>query len=163
MTGEELENLALHCDALLADGLPRDADVALEDPNWKAAMDKEHQSLEDNGVWELVPAPKDKGIISGKWHFAHKLDNMGNVMKFKAPFVARGFTQTPGIDFHETYSPTAKLSTLRTVVACGVKLGMLFHQMDIKTAYLNAPIHEDIFMQQPQGYVKGDGLVCKLK
>ena len=163
VTGEELENLALHCDALLADGLPRDADVALEDPNWKAAMDKEYQSLEDNGVWELVPAPKDKGIISGKWHFAHKLDNMGNVVKFKARFVARGFTQTPGIDFHETYSPTAKLSTLRTVVACGVKLGMLFHQMDIKTAYLNAPIHEDIFMQQPQGYVKGDGLVCKLK
>ena len=77
MTGEELENLALHCDALLADSLPRDADVALEDPNWKAAMDKECQSLEDNGVWELVPAPKDKGIISGKWHFAHKLDNMG--------------------------------------------------------------------------------------
>ena len=84
-------------------------------------------------------------------------------MKYKARFVARGFTQTPGIDFHDTYSPTAKLFTLRTVLACGVKLGMHFNQMDIKSNHLNAPIQEDIYMEQPEGYQKCKQMVCKLK
>ena len=126
-------------------------------------MDREFKFLEENGVWELVKPPSGQGIISGKWHFAHKLDDEGNVVKYKGRFVARGFTQTPGIDYHDTYSPTAKLSTLRTVLACGVKLGMHFNQMDIKTAYLNAPIQEDIYMEQPEGYQKGKQMVCKLK
>ena len=136
VTGRELENLALHCDALISSGLPRNTADALADPNWKAAMDREFKSLEEKGVWELVKPPSGQGIISGKWHSAHKLNDEGNVVKYKAQFVARGFTQTPGIDFHDTYSPTAKLSTLRTVLAtCGVKLGMHFNQKDIKTAY----------------------------
>ena len=108
-------------------------------------MDRELKSLEENGVWELVKPPSGQGIISGKWHFAQKLDDKGNVVKYKARFVARGFTQTPGIDFHDTYSPTSKLCTLRTVLACRVELGMHFNQMDIKTAYLNAPVQEDIY------------------
>ena len=151
LTGRELENLALHCDALISSGLPSNTADALVDPNWKAAMDREFKSLEENGVWELVRPPSGQGIVSGKWHFAHKLDYEGNVVKYKTRFVARGFTQTPGIDFHDTYSPTAKLSRLRTVLACGVKLGMHFNKMDIKTAYLNAPIQEDIYMEQPEG------------
>ena len=163
VTGRELENLALHCDALISSGLPSNTADALADPNWKAGMDREFKSLEENGVWELVRPPSGQGIISGKWHFAHKLDDEKNVVKYKARFVARGFTQTPGIDFHDTYSPTANLSTLRTVLACGVKLGMHFNQMDIKTAYLNAPIQEDIYMEQPEGYQKGKQMVCKLK
>ena len=77
-------------------------------------MDRELKSLEENGVCELVKPPSGQGIISGKWHFAHELDDEGNVVKYKARFVARGFTQTPGIYFHDTYSPTGKLSTLRT-------------------------------------------------
>ena len=77
--------------------------------------------------------------------------------------MARGFTKTPGTDYHNTYSSTAKLSTLRTVLECVVKQGMHFNQLDIKTAYLNAPIQEDIFMQQPEGYQKGKQIVCKLK
>ena len=132
VTGRELENLALHCDALISSNT---AD-SLADPNWKAAMDIEFKSLKENGVWELFKPPSGQGIISGKWHFAHKLDDDGNVVKYKARFVARGFTQTPGLDFHDTYSPTVKLSTLRTVLACGVKLGMHFNQMDIKAAYV---------------------------
>ena len=126
MTGRELENLALHCDALISSGLPNNTAYALADPNWKAAMDREFKSLEENGVRELVKTPSGQGIISGKWHFAHKLDDEGNVVKYKARIVARGFTQTPGIDFYDTYSPTAKMSTLRTVLACGMKLGMHF-------------------------------------
>ena len=163
MTGRELENLTLHCDAFISSGLPSNTADALADPNWKAAMDREFKTLEENGVWELVRPPSGQGIISGKWHFAHKLDDEGNVLNYKARFVAQGFTQTPGLDFHDTYSPTAKLSTLRTVLACRVNLGMLFNQMDIKTAYMNAPLQEDIYMEQPEGYEKGKQMVCKLK
>ena len=84
--------------------------------------------------------------------------------KYKACFAARGFTQTPSLDYHETYSPTVRLSTLRTVLACGVRQGIKFRQLDIKTAYLNAPIDEDIFLEQPERFKQGDGdMVCKLK
>ena len=163
VTGRELENLELHCDALISRGLPSNTADAPADPNWKATMDREFKSLEENGVWELVKPTSGQGIISGKRNFAHKLDDEGNVVKYKAQFVARGFTQTPSLGSHDTHSPTAKLSTLRTVLACGVKLGMHFSQMDMKTAYLNAPIQKDIYLEQPEGYQKGKQMVCKLK
>ena len=90
MTGRELENLALHCDALIPSGLPSNTEDALADPNWKAAIDREFNSLDENGVWELVKPPSEQGFISGKWHFAHKLDDEGNVVKYKGRFVAGG-------------------------------------------------------------------------
>ena len=76
--------------------------------------------------------------------------------------MARGFTQTPGLDYDETYSPTTKLSTIRTMLALGLQRGMRFFQMDIKRAYLNAPIEEKIFMEQPRGFeTGGKDMVCK--
>ena len=159
VTRRDLENLARHCDALISSSLPSNTADALAEPNWKAVMDREFKSLEENGVWELVKPPSGQGIISGKWHFAHKLDDEGNVVKYKARFVARGFTQTPGNNFHDNYSPKAKLSTLRTVLACGLKLDMHFNQMDIKTAYLNAPIQEDITWSNQRGTKRGADVV----
>ena len=83
---------------------------------------------------------------------------------YKALFVARGFTQTSGLDYHESYSPTVKLSTLTTGLACGMRQGIKFRQMDIKTAFLNASINEDIFLEQPEKFKQVDGdMVCKLK
>ena len=99
VTGGELENLALHCDALISSGLPSNRTDALADPNWKAAMDREFKSLEENGVWELVNQPSGQGIISGKWHFAHKLDDEGNVVKYKVRFVARGSLRRQALIF----------------------------------------------------------------
>ena len=82
--GKELENLVRHCDALISSGLPSKTADALADPNWEAAMDREFKSLEENGVWEQAKPPSGQGIISGKWHFAHKLKDEGNVVKYKA-------------------------------------------------------------------------------
>ena len=102
--------------------------------------------------------------ISGKWHFAVKTDFEGRISEYRARFVARGFSQTQGLDYFETYAPTARLSTLRTMLACGVQQGVNFRQLDIKTAYLNAPIDEEIYLEQPEGFKKGRGdLVCRLK
>ena len=162
--GDELENLALQSEALVASTVPGSAAEALADPNWKAAMQREYDSLMTSEVWSLVSRPTERQPITGKWHFAVKVNEDGKVTKYKARFAARGFTQTPGLDYHETYSPTVRLSTLRTVLACGVRQGIKFQQMDIKTAYLNAPKGEEIFVEQPEGFKQGDGdMVCKLK
>ena len=142
--------------------LPSSAAEALNDPNWKEAMDREYQSLMDNNVWSLVAKPEGRSVIGSKWHFAYKMDAQGNIVKYKARFVARGFTQLAGIDYNETFSPTARISTLRLALALGVSMGIQFHQMDIKTAFLNAPIDEVIYIQQPEGYEQGNGLVCLL-
>ena len=98
------------------------------------------------------------------------------MIKYKARFVARGFTPTPDIDFHNThsatmpaigffhtYSHTTKLSTFRTVLACGMKLGMHLNPMDMKTAYLDSPIQTNIYVEQPDGYQKGKRMICKLR
>ena len=84
-------------------------------------MQREYKSLMTNEVWSLVSRSTQRQPITGKWHFALKVNEDGKVRKYKARFVARGFTQSPGLDHHETYTPTVRLSTLRTVVACGVR------------------------------------------
>ena len=161
--GDELENLALHSEALVASTVPGSAAEAPADPNWKAAMQREYDSLMTNEVWSLVSRPMERQPITVKWHFAVKVNEDGKVTKYKARFVARGFTQTPGLDYHETYSPTVRLSTLRTVFACGVRQGIKFRQMDMKSAYLIAPIDEEIFLEQPEGFKQGDSdMVWKL-
>ena len=161
--GNILEHVALM--SMSADVcIPQSASEGLADPNWKSAMEREFKSLAENSVWTLTERPKDRPVITGKWHFVRKLNSEGETVKYKARFVARGFTQTPGVDYDETYSPTTNLSTIRIVLALGVQRGMSFYQMDIKTAYLNAPIVEDIFMEQPEGFVEGGKhLVCKLQ
>ena len=161
--GYELENLTLHSEALVASTVAVSAAEPLADPNCKAAMQREYDSLMTNEVWSLVSRPTERQLITGEWHFAVKVNEDGKVTEYKACFVARGFTQTPGLDYHETYSPTVRLSTLRTMLACGVIPGIKFRQMDIKTAYLNAPIDKEIFLEQPQGFKQGDGdMACKL-
>ena len=90
VTGKELENLALHCDALISSGLSSNTADALADPNWTPAMDREFKSLKENGVWELVKPLSGRGIISGKWHFAHKLDDKGNVVRVQGAIRGTG-------------------------------------------------------------------------
>ena len=96
--GDELENLALHSEALMASTVPGSAAEALTDTIWKAAMQREYDSLMTNEVWSLVTRPTERQPITGKWHFAVKVIEDGKVTKYKARFLARGFTQTPGLD-----------------------------------------------------------------
>ena len=160
--GDELENLALHSEALAASKVPGFAAEALADPNWKAAMQREYDSLMTNEVLTLVSRQTERQPITGKWHFAVKVNEDGKVIKYKACFGVRGFTQTPGLDYHKTYSPTVRLSTLRTVLACGMRQSIKFRQMDIKTAYLNVPIDVDILLEQSEEFKQGKGdMVCK--
>ena len=132
---------------------------------WKEAMDDEMNSLHQNNTYTLVPPPKDKQIVGGRWVYAVKVEPSGN-LRYKARYVAQGFKQVHGCDYFETFAPTPKLSSVRMMMQMAVELDLLVHQLDVKTAYLNAPLDCEIYMTQPVGYEKtgksGVKLVCKL-
>lgn len=168
VSGEQFDDEAHLCMVAVEmnDNLPRNATEALKDPNWKRAMEDEFNSLTRNNVWNLELLPNGRTAIGGKWHFVIKRGANGEVIKYKARYVAKGYTQQYGRDYSETYSPTVKLSTIRCLLSCAAQLKCELYQMDIKTAYLNAPIDEEIYMHQPDGFSQqgssGAKLVCKL-
>lgn len=129
---------------------------------WKAAIEDELISLKRNNTWTLVKKPEGRSVVSCKWVFRMKRGEAGKPEKYKARLVARGFSQKRCFDYSETYSPVAKMDTLRTVLALANQNGMHIHQMDVKTAFLNGDLVEEIFMTQPDGFEQGKGLVCKL-
>ena len=136
-----------------------------EAANWKRAMDEEVDSLVGNETFTLVPPPQDREIVGEKWVYTVKT-GPNNEETYKARYVAKGYSQIPGVDYHETFAPTARMSSVRVLMQHAVQNNMLVHQMDVITAYLNAPIDCDIFVQQPKCYEKegenGEKLVCKL-
>ena len=131
---------------------------------WKQATDSEYKSLMDNHTWDLVELPSGREPIGSKWVFKVKHRSDGKVERFKARLVAKGYAQKYGIDYDETFSPVVKFSSVRALIAFAIQNDMLLHQMDVVTAFLNGNLEEDIYMQQPDGYVKegSEHLVCKL-
>ena len=133
---------------------------------WHKAMDDEIIALRENDTFELVPPPEDRNIVGGRWVYTVKTGPK-KAETFKARYVAKGYSQVSGSDYHETFSPTARMSSIRVLLQHAVQNDMLVHQMDVKTAYLNAPIDCEIFMEQPKGYEKagknGERLVYKLR
>ena len=133
--------------------------------DWKLAMDDEYQSLKENNTFDIVPLPEGKKLVGGRWVFAIK-ESSGSEELFKARYVAKGFTQVHGTDYFETFSPTAKMSSIRIMMQLAANSNLTVHQMDVKTAFLNAPIDCEIYVRQPEGYeVKDKGgnlLVLKL-
>lgn len=126
-------------------------------------MDEEIKSLEDNQTFTLTKLPEGRKTVGGKWVYSVKGDVDGHD-KYKARFVAKGYSQRAGIDYGETFSPTANLTSVRVLMQKAAQEDLILHQMDVKTAYLHAPIDHDIYMEQPEGYVKeGEKLVCKLE
>ena len=141
---------------------------ALEDVDvqeWQKAMDREMESIYSNSVWSLVEAPKGVKPIGCKWIYKRKRGSDGKVETFKARLVAKGYTQKEGIDYEETFSPVAMLKSIRILLAVAASLDYEIWQMDVKTAFLNGNLNEDIYMQQPEGFkAKGkEHMVCKLQ
>lgn len=129
---------------------------------WLEAVQSELDSMVKNKVWNIEKKPDNKKLIKSKWVFVKKTDANGNPVRFKARLVAKGFLQKFGVDYEETYSPVAKLSTLRTVLAVGVKRGYTFYQLDVKTAFLHGELQEEIYMEVPQGLQTKSGMALKL-
>ena len=132
---------------------------------WYNAMKDELDSMKSNEVWDLVELPKGVQAISCKWVYKTKRDSLGNIERYKARLVAKGFTQKEGIDYTETFSPVSKKDSLRIILALVAHLDLELQQMDVKTAFLNGDLEEEVYMKQPEGFSsrEGEHLVCKLK
>ncbi|WIA41017.1 hypothetical protein OEZ86_004655 [Tetradesmus obliquus] len=146
---------------------PQTYEEALNSENaeqWRQAMDEEMASLYSNNTWALEEPPPGITPIPVKWVFKVKRDAHGNIERFKARLVAKGFKQREGIDYDEVFAPVGKHSTMRAFIAMVAELGMEFHHLDIKTAFLNGELaeHERVFIMQPPGYENGSGLACHL-
>jgi len=120
-----------------------------EAEEWYNAMASELKCIIQNDTWELVERPKNREVIGSRIILGNKYDSNGILKRRKARIVARGFSQLSGIDFHETFAPVARLSTIRTITALAAEYGMLIKQYDITTAYLNGQLEEEIFMEVP--------------
>jgi hypothetical protein len=128
-------------------------------------MTEEYQSILKNDVWEIVPRPKSKHMVSSKWLYRIKHVADGSIEKHKARYVARGFSQKKGIDYEETFAPVARYTSIRTIIALVAKMNWKLHQMDVKKTFLNGVIEEDVYIEQPQGFEVEDikTHVCRLK
>ncbi|KAJ9553607.1 hypothetical protein OSB04_017652 [Centaurea solstitialis] len=135
-----------------------------ESEQWQEAMKAEMQSMYDNQVWELTDLPQHCRAVGRKWVFKKTTDMDGNVHTFKARLVAKGFTQTHGIDYDETFSPVAMLKSIRILMAISAYFNYEIWQMNVKTAFLNGKLTEDVYMEQPEGFEdpKNPNKVCKL-
>lgn len=130
---------------------------------WNIACKSEIDSLIKNGTYRACKLPADRTAIDTRWVFALKLDKQGNVERFKARVVARGFKQIEGVDFTDTYSPVAAYSSIRTFLAIAASKDWEIQQIDAITAFLNAPLEEEIYVRAPDGYEEPDGKVWKLE
>jgi hypothetical protein len=128
-------------------------------------MDREMKTLKDAGTWETVPCPTGHNIVGSKWVFQIKHKAHGSINKYKACLVARGFMQIYGADYFETYSPVAKLTSFRTILALAVCQDWDINSFDFDGAYLNRELgeNEDIYMKNPPSYDEDDNTVKHLK
>ena len=132
---------------------------------WKDAMISEYSSLMENETWELVPPPEGQNVVGSRWVMKVKRNEDGSVDRYKARLVAQGYSQTKGTDYDEVFSPVARHTSLRTLLALANAHNLEVHQMDVKTAFLNGEIDCDIYMSQPEGFIDPNKPehVCKLK
>ena len=115
-------------------------------PKWEKAIQTELETLQCMGTWELMDAPEDQKPIMNKWVFVRKYNKDGILQKYKAHLVARGFSQISGMDYNETFSPVVCLETICAILALAVVKDWEIQQMDVKGAYLNGTLKEDIYM-----------------
>jgi hypothetical protein len=120
-------------------------------------------SILSNDMWVVTDQPYDCKPVGCKWVFQKKLKPNGTIKKYKARFMAKNYTQKEGEDIFDTYSPVARMTTIR-VLSLAISYGILVHQMDVNTSFLNGELDEEIYMEQPDGFVvKGqDSKLCKL-
>ncbi|KAH9314961.1 hypothetical protein KI387_023588, partial [Taxus chinensis] len=133
-------------------------------PEWEIAMQLEYDALIKNNIWKLVPLPPGKHTIGYKWVYKIKCKADGTLDKYKARFVAKGFSQQEGTNYEETVSPTVKMVTFQLPLSFATQFGLKVYQMDVKSAFLNGDLEEEVYMTQPEGFrARGsEHLVCRL-
>jgi len=135
---------------------------ASKDPKWVEAMRAEIKALIDNHTWTLTKLPKNRKSIGSKWIYKIKYLPNGEIERYKVRLVAKGFTQKEGFDYHETFAPVTKITSIRIIIALAAMKNWNLYQLDVNNAFLNGDLHEDVFLKPPPGLLKGDSRVCKL-
>ena len=132
---------------------PKTLKTALKYTNWRTAMHEEIDALHQNNTWSLVPRPPGANVVGSKWIFRTKMKEDGTIDRFKARLVAKGYTQIPGLDFGETFSPVVKAPTIRVILSLAVRFKWPLKQLDVKNAFLHGTLNECVYMEQPSGFV----------
>ncbi|KAM7485815.1 hypothetical protein LguiA_001824 [Lonicera macranthoides] len=143
--------------------IPNNVQDALNVPEWREAVYEEMRALEKNATWEKVKLLEGKTAVGCKWVFTVKYNSDGSVERYKARLVAKGFTQTYGVDYFETFSPVAKLNTVRVLLSVAANLDWPLNQLDVKNAFLNGNLEEEVYMEPPPGFTEkfGTKICCQ--
>ncbi|RVW86922.1 Retrovirus-related Pol polyprotein from transposon TNT 1-94 [Vitis vinifera] len=151
--------------AISSVSLPKSTHEALSHPGWRQAMVDEMAALHSNGTWDLVVLPSGKSTVGCRWVYAVKVGPDGQVDRLKARLVAKGYTQVYGSDYGDTFSPVAKIASVRLLLSMAAMCSWPLYQLDIKNAFLHGDLAEEVYMEQPPGFVaQGEsGLVCRLR
>nr|KAJ0204837.1 hypothetical protein LSAT_V11C500258600 [Lactuca sativa] len=136
--------------------LPDKIHTTLQDDDWIKAMQEELNEFERHKVWTLVPRPSGKTITGTRWVYRNKVDKDGIITRNKARLVAQGFTQIESIDYGETFAPVARIEAIRLFLAYASYMNFIVYQMDVKTAFLHGVLEEEVFLNQPPGFVDKD-------
>ena len=142
----------------------KEAIVSPRSDFWIDAMKDEMTSMSHNKVWSLVDFPDDCRPIGCKWVFKSKHDDKGQVERYKARLMVKGYSQRKGIDFKETFSPLSTKDSICIIMTIVAHFDLELHQMDVRTTFLNGDLVEDVYMSQPIGFkeVGKENMVCKL-
>ncbi|GJV24763.1 retrovirus-related pol polyprotein from transposon TNT 1-94 [Tanacetum coccineum] len=135
---------------------PKNVKTAMDEACWFKVMQEEIYEFDRLQVWELVPKPDCVMIIALKWIYKVNLDEYGDVLKNKARLVANGYRQEEGIDFEESFAPVARIEAIRIFIANAASKNMIIYQMDVKTAFLNGELKEEVYVSQPEGFIDPD-------
>ena len=150
-TCSSISNFSRHT-AFVSQVEPKSIEEALKDEKWVEAMHEELNQFARNDVWFLVPKTDEMNIIGSKWVFRNKLDDAGVITRNKARLVAKCYNQEEGIDYGETFTPVARLEVVRLLLAFACMSGFKLFQMDMKSAFLNGFINEEVYVEQPPGF-----------
>nr|GEW74089.1 putative ribonuclease H-like domain-containing protein [Tanacetum cinerariifolium] len=159
---EEAKAFAL---SMYSDEIPANTEQALKSKHLKDAMEEEIKALIKNNMWEKRVLPPGKKTVRYRWVVTIKYKLDGTIERYKVRLVAKGYTQTYGIDYSETFSPVAKINTMRVFIFVAANKGWPLHQFDVKNAFLHEELKEEIYMEAPHGFTNsfGEREVCLLK
>jgi hypothetical protein len=138
---------------LVIDSKPSTFEEASKHKVWKDAMIEEYKSILKNDVWEVVPRPHGKSMVTFKWLYKIKHAADGSVEKFKARFMACGFSQKEGIDYDKIFAPVARYTSIRIIISLTSVFDWKLHQMDVKTVFLNDEVEQKVYIEQLEGFV----------
>ena len=156
----------LYSTRLVTDLDPKSFKAALkrsDGDKWQEAADAEMDNHQNNKTWDLVDLPPGAKCIPSGWVFRLKRNADGSIERYKARLVAKGYSQRPGLDFNEVFSPTFRFAAIRTIITLAAINDLHLHSVDISHAFLNGDLEETIYMRQAEGYHKGGpNRVCRL-